>query len=133
MAQTAGRKEAMKNKRLLDSFRNAAAGIERAFLEERNMKLHTLAAFLAVAGGLYFRVPLQSWALIIIAIAVVFICELINTAIENIVDLVCPGYSEKARKIKDIAAGAVMTAAILAVLLGLIVFTGPVVALFTGR
>ena len=120
-------------KKLLKSFKYAFDGIYTGIKEEQNMKIHIAIMILVIIFGIMLKISKIEWIICIILFGFVISMELINTAIENIVDLVCPGYSEKARKIKDIAAGAVLTAAILAVLLGLIVFTGPVVALFTGR
>lgn len=103
---------------------HAFRGVKVAFLEERNFRIHAALAMLVVFLGAWFRLPASEWLWILLSIALVFGIELVNTAIENIVDLVSPGYHPLARKAKDAAAGAVLVAAIFALAVGGIIF-GP--------
>ncbi len=102
----------MKNRSLPDSFRNAFSGIYQAFKTESNIKLHCLSATLAVLIGFYLRFNPMEWIIIIITITLVFITEILNTAVEYAIDMVCGNtYHEIAKYAKDIAAGATLIAA----------------------
>ena len=111
--------------KLFQSFRYAWAGVRQCFFEERNFKIHTLAAVLAIGAGLFFRLPVSQIAAVLLAIALVMGAEIFNTAIENTLDLICGEYNEKVKKVKDIAAGAVLICAIVAAVIGLMVFLPP--------
>lgn len=77
---------------------------------------------LTIGGGLYLKIEKIDWLWISLAIALVWIMETINSAIEKLVDLTSPDFNPKAGAIKDMAAGAVLFAAFFAVILGLLVF-----------
>lgn len=108
--------------RLVRSFGNAIEGIKYAFLTERNFRFHIIALIIVLTVTLFLKLTLVEELLIIIAIAIVLIAELFNTAVENLTDLYTPEYHELAKKTKDIAAGAVMIAAVLAVIIGFFLF-----------
>jgi diacylglycerol kinase len=105
-----------------DSFKYALRGIAKAFASERNMKVHALALLLAIIAGFYFHISGLEWITIIICSGMVFCAEIINTAIEEIVDFISPEKHEKAALIKDLSAGAVLIAAIAAIIIAGIVF-----------
>jgi len=119
----------MKNKKLSDSFKNALMGISQAFARERNMRFHLVAAVLSVILGIILRLDILRWSVLFIAIGLVLVAELVNTAIENLVGMITGEYSEKAKTVKDIAAGAVFVAAAVAVILGVLVFLRPILQL----
>jgi len=119
----------MKNRKLSDSFRNAFRGLGQAFARERNMRIHTAAAVLCIMLGVVCRLDPVSWAVLFIAIGLVVVAELFNTAIEKFMDMITTEYSPKAGTVKDIAAGAVLVAAIVAVILGILVFAPPLLRL----
>ncbi len=97
------------------SFKYAWAGVRYAFVTQRNFRIHTLIGILAVSLGFYLRVTAMEMAVITITCAMVMILELINTAIESVVDLtVKQTYHELAKIAKDCAAGAVLLSAIAA-------------------
>lgn len=77
---------------------------------------------IVIAAGFYFEISLMEWGLITFAVGIVLVSELMNTAVEYLVDLIEPEINEKAGLIKDIAAGAVLLAAGTALVIGLIVF-----------
>jgi diacylglycerol kinase len=106
----------------LKSFQYAFKGVAVFFQTQTNAIIHFLAAFLVVLLGFLFQITWYEWALLIFAIGLVFSMEVMNTAIEFLTDLVSPNPNEKAGKVKDIAAGAVLLAAITALLIGIIVF-----------
>lgn len=109
-------------RKFLISFKYAWNGIVVAFREESNIKIHTAIAFAVVAAGYYFQVTTTEWYVLIITIALVISLELINTAIEKLVDLVTMERKPLAGKIKDVAAGAVLVASIASVLVGVLIF-----------
>ena len=114
----------------LRSFPYAFRGIRWAFRQEHNLWIHTLAAAAAIAMGFLLQISALEWTVIAIVIAGVFVSELFNSAIENLVDLCSPDYDEKAGRIKDMAAGAVLIAALGALATGLIIFIPKLLALF---
>jgi len=121
----------MKNRTLPESFRNAFRGLRKAFAGERNLRIHLAAAFLCILLGIILRLDLLRWCLIFTAIGLVFTAELVNTAVENLVDMITDEYSRKAGMAKDIAAAAVLVAAVTAAVLGVLVF-GPSLMRFAG-
>ena len=104
------------------SFKYASEGIITTIKEERNMFIHFLIAIIVVITGIYVRLSLNEWFICLLLFALVFSLELINTAIENTVDLVATKKSKKAKMAKDAAAGAVLIAAIFASIIGIIIF-----------
>lgn len=108
--------------KLIFSFKYASEGIITTIKEERNMFIHFLIAIIVVITGIYVRLSLNEWFICLLLFALVFSLELINTAIENTVDLVATKKNKKAKMAKDAAAGAVLIAAIFASIIGIIIF-----------
>ena len=108
--------------KLIFSFKYASEGIITTIKEERNMFIHFLIAIIVVITGVYVRLSLNEWFICLLLFALVFSLELINTAIENTVDLVATKKNKKAKMAKDAAAGAVLIAAIFASIIGIIIF-----------
>jgi diacylglycerol kinase (ATP) len=106
----------------LTSFRYAFRGLGYMVRTQHNAWIHIPAALVALCLGFFFRITMQEWIFVITAIGFVFAAELFNTAIESLVDLVSPGWQEKAGRIKDIAAAGVFVAALTALAIGLIIF-----------
>ena len=111
-----------KTQSLAHAFICAGNGIGHAVMAERNMKIHLAIAVLVVIAGFLFGLDAASWIAVILCIFGVLAAECVNTAIEAVVDLVSPQYSDLARIAKDCAAGAVYLMAIGSVIVGLIVF-----------
>jgi len=99
-------------------------GILATFVSQRNMRIQSAIAAGVLVAGLLLRLQPLEWVAIVLSAAAVFVAEITNTALETIVDLVSPGYSEPARLAKDAAAGAVLVAALASVIVGLLVL-GP--------
>jgi diacylglycerol kinase len=112
----------MKIKTVLNSFKHAFRGIALAF-QEHNFKIHLIMFVLVVIAGSYFSIEDYEWIVILVISALVLSLELVNTAIEGLCDLYSKEKDERIKKIKDLAAGAVLIAAILAAVIGLIIFT----------
>ena len=112
-----------KNRDLVTSMEFVITGVLTAFKEERNMRKHMVSAILAMLTGLIFQISAIEWLFLLLAIFLVVIFEIVNSAIENVVDL-ASGYhfSMLAKNAKDMAAGAVLVASGYAVLTGLIIF-----------
>ena len=109
-------------KKLINSFKYAIEGFISSFKTERNMKIHILAMIIVILLGIYLKISSGEWCIIAITIAVVLSGELFNTAIETIVDMVSPEKNPKAKLAKDISAAAVLTLAIGAIVVGVIIF-----------
>lgn len=110
-------------KKWFKSFNYSVNGIKLFFEIEYNSWIHTIAAIIVIAIGLSLGLNTYEWCLIAIAIGIVFIAEIINTAIEILTDMVSPGYSEQAKKVKDLASAGVLIASFVSIAIGLIIFT----------
>jgi undecaprenol kinase len=104
------------------SFYYALSGIVQAFLRERNMKIHAIMITIVVIIGCSFHITSGEWLAIILTIGLVVGLEMINTAVEALVDLVTEEYKYLAAVAKNVAAGAVLIAAIVAVIVAIVVF-----------
>lgn len=105
-----------------DMFKIAISGIKNAFFEEKNLQIDLFMAILVIMCGFIFKVNIYQWCILMIAICQVFVAEMVNTLIENIVDWFCPHYDLRAKKIKDISCGMVLIACIFSAIVGLIIF-----------
>lgn len=112
------------------SFRHALNGCVQLFGTERNAKIHLAAFLIVVAAGFYFAIDRIEWMIILLASGAVIAAEAMNTAIEGTIDIAHPQHGEKAGRIKDIAAGAVLIVTCAAIAAGVIVFFPKVKALF---
>lgn len=106
----------------LQSFGFAIAGLLYALKTEGNMRVHFVATILVISFGFGAGVTPIEWIALVGAVGLVWMAELLNTALELICDLVEPNRSENVRRIKDIAAGAVLAAALAAAVIGALVF-----------
>ncbi|MFT8320499.1 MAG: diacylglycerol kinase family protein [Bacillus sp. (in: firmicutes)] len=114
-------KRIIKNSQL-SSFRLALSGIVMAIKKERNLKIHLFISILVFFFGIYYKVSVTEWLFLSVAIGIVIAMEMINTALERVVDLVTKEYHPLAKEAKDIAAGAVFIAALLSAVIGFIIF-----------
>lgn len=114
----------------MDSLEFALTGIATAFREERNMRKHAVSGVLVSLAGLIFQISLVEWLFLLLSITLVVAFEIVNSAIENVVDL-ASGYHFHmlAKNAKDMAAGAVLIVSGFAVLAGLIIFVPKIWAL----
>ena len=117
-------------KKRLDSFKYAFKGIYIFFKTQPNAWIDAFFSLLVIGGGLFFQISTIEWLFCISAIALVLSAEAFNTAIEFLTDLVSPDYHPLAGKTKDVAAGAVLLAAIGALVIGLIIFLPKVLEFF---
>lgn len=106
----------------LASFRYALRGVQWMVAHEPNMRFHLVAATGVLVGAAAFRLPVEQWAAVIFAIVLVLLGEILNTAIEAVLDLVQPDHHDLVRVVKDVSAGAVLVASIGATAIAAIVF-----------
>jgi diacylglycerol kinase len=119
--------------RRLKSFRFAYEGIKYALTTQPNMKIHFFISFVTLISALFFRLPVLHILFILLAITLMIVTELLNTAVEKTVDLAMPDSHPIAKIAKDVAAAAVLVAAVFAVAVGMIVFYDPVDRWFHGN
>lgn len=112
----------MKNKEEIESFNNAVNGILQALRREGHMRVHYVATVLVLLSALFFDFTRMEFIALVITCGIVISAEMFNSAIELIMDMVSPDYNPTVRKIKDIAAGAVLVVAICALFVGYILF-----------
>ena len=112
----------MKNKTARESFRHALDGIRMIIKTERNMKVHLVMTILVIMCAVLLGLTPAEKAIVISLCAVVIFAELINTAIENTVDISTAVFNIYAKRAKDAAAGAVLVISIGAAIAGLIIF-----------
>jgi diacylglycerol kinase len=111
------------------SFTHAFRGLYIFLKTTHNAWLHIIAFVLVILVGIFFDITKIEWLMILIVSGIVFIAETFNTAIEIDIDLTSPTYHPYAKDTKDVAAGAVLLSAILAVVVGAIIFV-PYIASF---
>lgn len=119
----------MKSDSLISSFKYALCGIKKAFKSERNLKVHSLAVIVVIIAGLLLEIDKSDWVAIVIFFALVIGSELINTAIEEVVNLLSPEIRQHAKYAKDIAAGSVLVFAISSVIGAILIFGPKIMAL----
>ena len=100
----------------------AISGIISCIKKERNIKIHISVMILVIICGFIFHLSTTEWLICILLFALVISLELVNTAIEAVVDLCSPNYHELAKYAQDVAAGSVLISAIASVVIGLIIF-----------
>ncbi len=113
---------ARKNKNWIESLNHAVSGVIHAVRTEHNMRMHAFIALLVLMAALALGVSRFETAALVLVIGFVMVAELINTAIEAAVDLVTKEFHPLARTAKDVAAGAVLIAAITSVFVGVVIF-----------
>ena len=109
-------------KKRIASFKYACKGVRCVAASQVNFRIHLAAAAAAVLLGFYLRISRGEWLAVLLCFAVVLSAEIFNSAIEKMVDFVSPQFHVRAGEIKDIAAGAVLVAAVMAALIGCIIF-----------
>lgn len=114
------------------SFGYAFEGIATGIQKERNMRIHCIMMIMVVLAGTILQISAIEWCICIVLFGLVMSLELVNTAVESVVDLVTEERKPLAKVAKDTAAGAVLVAAIMSAIVGLIIFLPKGIALIGG-
>lgn len=120
-------KKILSIKRLKKSFGYAFKGIDDVVSNEPNMKIHVSVAILVVIMAFLLKISMIEWIILVLLIGLVLAAEVINTTIENLVDMYTKDYNERAKVVKDTAAGTVLILAITAVIIGLMIFVPKII------
>lgn len=123
----------MKPSRWIESVNCAIEGVLWTARTQKHMRWHFLSAAAVLFAALFFKVPTVDFLLLTLAITVVLFAEIINTAVEVVVDLVSPDYHPLAKQAKDVAAGAVLLATCGAAVVGYVVFSTRIFAAVPGK
>ncbi|EHI70089.1 diacylglycerol kinase family protein [Streptococcus ictaluri] len=127
-------KRKWKNRTVTASLEFALTGVLTAIREERNLKSHLVSAVLASLAGIIFGISAIEWLFLLLAIFLVITLEIVNSAIENVVDLASDyHFSMLAKNAKDMAAGAVLVISFYAVLTGIIIFAPKIWGILFGN
>ncbi len=116
--------------RFVKSFANAARGIVYLFKSQPNARVELIITVFVITAGFIFGIHSYEWISILLCIALVLGLEGINTAIETFLNKVHPGFDDEIGKAKDVAAGAVLIASIVAAIIGFIIFAPRILILF---
>lgn len=117
-----------RKKPFLASLGHACNGLYAFFATERNARIHAVLAVMVIAAAVCFSLTAMQWLVILLCIAAVMALEMVNSAIEKLCDLVHADYHPMIKTIKDISAAAVLLAAIISAIAGLIIFLPKIIA-----
>lgn len=106
----------------IKSFRYAFNGLRILLKEEHNFRIHLFALIVVLVTGYCVNLSTLEWGALVLAMGLVITAEIINTALENMSDLIAPEKNPVIKKIKDIAAAGVLVSAITALLVGILIF-----------
>ncbi|MCU0321978.1 MAG: diacylglycerol kinase family protein [Chitinophagaceae bacterium] len=112
----------MKNKYFFQSIKNALSGIQYFFLTERNGQIQSIAAFVVVVSAILLDATVIEWIVLLFCITMVLCFEMVNTALEYLCNVVHKEHHPVIKQVKDIAAGAVLTATLISCIIGLLFF-----------
>ena len=116
--------------KLNKSFANAAHGLVYIFKTQANARIELLITLLVITAGFLLKINSIEWLVIILFIALVLALEGINTSLEILCDKLHPAQDDQIRNVKDVAAGAVLVAAMLAAIAGIVIFVPRLINLF---
>ena len=112
------------------SFKDAINGLVLMFQTEANAKIHLCLTILVSIFGIIFQLEIIEWVLVSAAIGLVILSELFNTALERLSDIISPEFHQGIRKVKDLAAAAVLVAATFSLITGFLIFLPKILKLF---
>lgn len=111
----------MKNKNFIDALKNTINGIKYAYKTCVNLRIETIIALIVIILSICLKVTIVEGAILTITIFMVLVCEIINSAIEETVDLITEEYNEKAKNAKDLAGGAVSIVSLNSIIVGILI------------
>ncbi len=109
-------------KRLLKSFHFAFKGLKKVWQTEKNFRIHSIIGLLVIMLAAYIGIQGFDYLILLIVIALVLILEIFNSSLERLVDMLSPSTHHFAKEIKDLLAAAVLIAAALAAVVGVVIF-----------
>jgi diacylglycerol kinase len=109
-------------KRFVNSWKYSFAGLKYAYTQEQSLTIHAILTVIVVVSGIYFEISSLQWALVLFTMALIIVTELLNTAIEAVVDMVTEEYHPLAKVAKDCASAAVFFVSAMATGMWLYVF-----------
>ncbi|HDZ42228.1 MAG TPA: diacylglycerol kinase family protein [Bacteroidetes bacterium] len=112
------------------SFSHAFRGLGQLVKNEPNFRIHLVITALVLVAGIILHIPAAEWLIIILTIGFVLVAESLNSAVEKLCDLVSPGEDRRIKNIKDMLAAAVLISALVAVIIGLVIFLPCILDLF---
>ena len=112
----------MKNNKFLSSFKYAFEGLIHASKKERNFRFHLLATIVVILTGIFSRLSTLEWIVLILCISGMLSLELVNSALERVVDLASPEIHDLAKLAKDMSAAAVLVFACASAIIGILIF-----------
>ena len=112
----------MKQQNIFSAFGNAFNGLFYFFRHERNGKIQLTVAIVAICFALYYHVSIMEWTAVLLCIGAVLSLEMLNSAVEKLCDLVQPSFHPVIKIVKDVAAGAVLFASIISVVIAALIF-----------
>jgi undecaprenol kinase/diacylglycerol kinase (ATP) len=116
-----------------ESFRCAIIGIGHTFKTQRNAQIHLVITMVVVFLGLFLGLNLTEWAILVLTIGLVLATEMLNTVAEAAMDYATTEYHPQVKMVKDVAAGAVLVAAVTAAVVGLLILGPPLLGWFWGK
>lgn len=117
-------------KKIPASFRYAARGIWHVLQTEQNLRIHFLATVVVLVLAILFRITLIELCILLLVIGFVLASEILNSVIEDFLDVIHPEHHQAVRRIKDVLAGSVLLSAGIAVAIGSLIFLPRFVAAF---
>lgn len=117
-------------KRIINSFKYAFNGLIDTYKTEQSVWIYIPVSLLVILMGFYFKINTVEWLVILLVLGVILSLELINTALESVVDLVTDKYHPLAKKAKDTVSAAVLVFAVASVIIGFIIFIPKIILLF---
>ena len=117
-------------KRFITRVQYALQGWSVFFTKETHGQIQLVVAILVVAAGWFFSISTTEWMLLLLCIGLVLALEMVNTAVEKLADRLHPDHHPQIGLVKDVAAGAVLWASLISVVIGLMIFIPYVKALF---
>ena len=117
-------------KKFINSFKYPISGLRYAYKNEQNLEVDIGIAVIVIVLGFLFKISISEWAILTITVGLVISFELINTALEAVVDLITDKYHPLAKVAKDTSAAAVLILAIVSIIEGLIIFLPKIISLF---
>lgn len=116
-------------RRLRHSFRHAFRGIRYVFANEQNFRIQMMVALAAIVLAVIFAISRFEWLLLLLIIGLVLLLELVNTAVETMLDLLKPRLHVHVERAKDTMAAAVLVASLVGLIIGLFIFVPRIVEL----